>query len=87
MGLGVLMARGKSAKGAAANTVTVTLTAAMAKRLDALALRMEQTRAEAIDQAITEFVENWEDHLNVVAALATDDEVRPLLRTAPADGE
>lgn len=72
------MSKGNGAK------LNVVLTDAMRARLDALALRMEQTPDEAIQQAILEYVENWEDHLRVVAALQ-EDEARPILRPVPAD--
>ena len=64
--------------------LNVVLTEAMRARLDAIALRMEQTPDEAVQQAILEYVENWEDHLRVVAALQ-EDEARPILRPVPAD--
>jgi predicted transcriptional regulator len=68
----------------ATSKLSVTLTDAMRTRLDALALRMEQTPTECVEQAILEFVENWEDHLRVVAALQ-EDEARPILSTAGGD--
>jgi predicted DNA-binding protein len=64
--------------------LNVALTDAMRARLDALALRMEQTPDEAVQQAILEYIENWEDHLRVVAALQ-DDEARPILSAVSAD--
>ena len=68
----------------AVSKLSVPLTDAMRTRLEALALRMEQTPTECVEQAILEFVENWEDHLRVVAALQ-DDEARPILTSVPAD--
>jgi len=72
------MTKSAAAKKAVASKLAITLSEDMRARLDALALRMEQTTAEAAEQAIAEFVENWEDHLRVVAALA-EDEARPIL--------
>jgi len=69
---------------AASSKLSVSLSDKLRARLDALALRMEQTQAECVEQAILEFVENWEDHLRVVAALQ-EDEARPILTSAPAD--
>jgi len=64
--------------------LTVALSDQMQKRLEALATQMDQSLAECAQQAILEFVDNWEDHLRVVAALQ-EDEARPDLRPEPAD--
>jgi predicted DNA-binding protein len=72
------MAKSATAKKAGTSKMSVALPDDTRARLEALALRMEQTTAECIDQAIAEFIENWEDHLRVVAALA-EDEARPVL--------
>ena len=67
-------------KPAASNSskLSITLSEAARTRLEALALRMEQTPTECVEQAIAEFIETWEDHLRVVAALA-EGEARPIL--------
>ena len=64
--------------------LAIALTDEMQKRLEALAQQMDQSVAECLQQAISEFVDNWEDHLRVVAALQ-EDEVRPDLRPVSAD--
>ncbi len=64
--------------------MAIALTDEMRKRLEALAQQMDQSVAECVQQAIVEFVDNWEDHLRVVAALQ-EDEVRPDLRPVAAD--
>jgi predicted transcriptional regulator len=64
--------------------LTVTLSDETQKRLEALAANMDQSVAACAQQAIREFVENWEDHLRVVAALQ-DDEARPVLSTVAAE--
>ena len=64
--------------------LTISLSDEMKKRLEALGAQMDQSLAECAQQAIQEFVDNWEDHLRVVAALQ-DDEARPVLSTATAD--
>jgi len=64
--------------------LAIALSDEMQKRLEVLAKEMEQSVAECARQAIAEFVDNWEDHLRVVAALQ-EDEVRPDLRPVPAD--
>jgi predicted DNA-binding protein len=66
--------------------LVVSLSDETRSRLEALALRLELTPAESVQQAIAEFVENWEDHLRVVAALQ-EDELRPVLSTASTVGE
>jgi predicted transcriptional regulator len=65
------------------STFTVTLSDEMQKRLEALAAHMEQSVADCAQQAILEFVDNWEDHQRVVAALQ-EDEARPILRSVTA---
>jgi predicted DNA-binding protein len=72
------MPKATTAKKATISKLSVSLPEATRTRLEALALRMELTTAECVDQAIAEFIESWEDHLRVVAALA-DDEARPVL--------
>ena len=64
--------------------VSVTLSDEMRQRLEALAARMDRSLADCLQQAIAEFVDNWEDHLRVVAALQ-EDEIRPDLRPVTAD--
>lgn len=64
--------------------LTITLSDELQKRLDALATQMDQSVADAAQQAVLEFVDNWEDHLRVVAALQ-EDEARPVLRAVAAD--
>ncbi len=60
--------------------LTITLSDETQKRLEALATQMDQSVADCAQQAILEFVDNWEDHLRVVAALQ-EDEARPVLRS------
>ena len=62
----------------------IVLSDEMRGRLESLAGRMDQSVDEALQQAVHEFIENWEDHLRVVAALQ-DDEARPILRPVTAD--
>lgn len=57
----------------------ITLTDETRERLEALAKRMNQSFEDCVRQALGEFVDNWEDHLRVVAALQ-EDEIRPVLR-------
>ena len=64
--------------------LTIALSAEMQKRLEAVAAQMDQSVAECAQQAIAEFVDNWEDHFRVVAALQ-EDEARPDLRPVAAD--
>ncbi len=64
--------------------LTVTLSDETQKRLETLAVNMDQSVAACAQQAIREFVENWEDHFRVVAALQ-DDEARPVLTTVAAE--
>lgn len=64
--------------------LTVTLSDETQTRLEALAANMEQGVADCVQQAIREFVDNWEDHLRVVAALQ-DDEARPVLSPVVAE--
>lgn len=60
--------------------LAIALSAEMQTRIEALAKQMDQSVAECAQQAIAEFVDNWEDHLRVVAALQ-EDEARPDLRS------
>ena len=62
----------------------VTVSDETRQRLEELAQRMNQSVADCLQQALTEFVENWEDHLRVMAALQ-EDEVRPILRAVSAE--
>jgi len=64
--------------------LTVTLSDEAKSRLEALAARMDLSLRDCVQQAISEFVESWEDHLRVVAALQ-EDEIRPILRPVSAD--
>jgi len=64
--------------------LTVTLSDEARQRLEALAARMDLSLGDCLHQAIAEFVESWEDHLRVVAALQ-EDEIRPILRPVTAD--
>jgi len=64
----------------------IALTDELHGRLESLAQRMDQSLSQAAQQAIVEFVENWEDHLRVVAALQ-DDEARPILRPLPVGND
>ncbi|HEY1720464.1 MAG TPA: hypothetical protein VGG27_04405 [Magnetospirillaceae bacterium] len=64
--------------------LTISLSDESQKRLEALAAQMDQSVADCTQQAIQEFLDNWEDHLRVVAALQ-EDEARPVLSTANAD--
>jgi predicted transcriptional regulator len=65
-------------------TLTVALSDETRKRLEALATQMDQTVDACLQQAVQEFVESWEDHLRVVAALQ-EDEARPVLRPVGAE--
>ena len=64
--------------------LAIALTDEMQTRLEALAKQMDQSVDECALQAIHEFLESWEDHLRVVAALQ-EDEARPDLRPVPAE--
>lgn len=60
--------------------VVIALPKDLRERLDALAAKMGQSVSDCLLQAVTEFVDNWEDHLRVVAALQEGEEERPDLR-------
>jgi predicted transcriptional regulator len=64
--------------------LAIALTEEMQSRLEALARQMDQSVDECALQAIHEFLDSWEDHLRVVAALQ-EDEARPDLRAVTAD--
>jgi predicted transcriptional regulator len=64
--------------------IAIALSTEMHKRLEELAGQMELSVDECAQQALAEFIENWEDHLRVVAALQ-EDEARPDLRPVAAD--
>jgi predicted transcriptional regulator len=65
--------------------LAIALTDETQTRLEALAKQMDQSVDECAAQAIQEFLDSWEDHLRVVAALQ-EDEARPDLRAAADHG-
>ena len=59
--------------------LVLTLTPDVTERLEALAVKLERPVGECAQQALMEFLDNWEDYLRTVAALDTE-EARPILR-------
>ncbi|OIR09052.1 hypothetical protein GALL_86580 [mine drainage metagenome] len=57
----------------------LSLSAADKARLDALAARLDRSADDCAHQALQEFMDNWEDYLQTVAALDVEEE-RPILR-------
>ncbi|HVI51165.1 MAG TPA: hypothetical protein VM661_08155 [Candidatus Sulfotelmatobacter sp.] len=57
----------------------LSLTPEVKARLEALAVKLERPVGECLEQAVMEFLDNWEDYLRTVAALDIEEE-RPILR-------
>lgn len=61
------------------NELVLTLSPEVTQRLETLAGQLERSVDECAQQALMEFLDNWEDYLRTVAALNVDEE-RPILR-------
>lgn len=57
----------------------LSLSPEVAARLQDLAGKLDRTVPECAQQALMEFLDNWEDYLRTLAALDTEEE-RPILR-------
>jgi len=68
-------ARPKSAaKSRSAGNMAITLPPALEVRLRFLAGDMRKSVDELVILALTEFADNWEDHMRTVSALASEDD-------------
>ena len=54
--------------------LSVRVDPALAARLEGLAGRMSRSLDQVLAQALLEFADNWEDHMQTVAALNADDD-------------
>ncbi len=63
------------------DTLIVTLPEDLRRRLEALAARTGRGLGDCLEQAVYEFVENWEAHLDDVGRMEEGEE-RPLLTAA-----
>jgi len=68
------MPRGPVRVASAIEGVYVPADAALQGRLRALANGMKKPLDEVLTQALSEFAENWEDHMQTIEALKSDDD-------------
>ncbi len=73
--------RGAVRTASAIEGVYVPADAALQGRLRALASSMQKPLAEILTQALSEFAENWEDHMRTVEALDSGDDRMQLVVT------